>query len=32
MAKYLLSRVLRGIVSVIIVVGIVMVLIYSCLD
>ena len=32
MAKYLLSRVLRGIGSVIIVVGIVMVLIYSCLD
>ena len=32
MTKYLLNRVLRGIVSVIIVVGIVMVLIYSCLD
>lgn len=32
MAKYLLSRVLRGLLSVIIVVGVVMVLIYSCLD
>jgi oligopeptide transport system permease protein len=32
MTKYLLSRVLRGVVSVIIVVGVVMVLIYSCLD
>lgn len=32
MTKYLLSRLLRGVVSVIIVVGVVMVLIYSCLD
>lgn len=32
MIKYLLSRLLRGVVSVIIVVGVVMVLIYSCLD
>ena len=32
MAKYLLSRVLRGLLSVIIVLGVVMVLIYSCLD
>lgn len=32
MTKYLVSRVLRGLLSVIIVVGVVMVLIYSCLD
>ena len=32
MAKYLLKRILHGLISVIIVVGIVMVLIYSCLD
>ena len=32
MTKYLLNRILRGIFSVIIVVGIVMILIYSCLD
>ena len=32
MTKYLISRILRGIGSVIIVVGIVMILIYSCLD
>ena len=32
MAKYLLGRILRGVFSVVIVTGIVMVLIYSCLD
>ncbi len=32
MTKYLLSRLLRAVVSVVIVVGVVMVLIYSCLD
>lgn len=32
MAKYLIGRILKGILSVIIVTGIVMVLIYSCLD
>lgn len=32
MTKYLLSRILRAVVSVVIVVGVVMVLIYSCLD
>ena len=32
MTKYLLNRILRGIFSIIIVVGVVMVLIYSCLD
>ena len=32
MTKYLINRVLRSLISVIIVVGIVMVLIYSCLD
>ena len=32
MTKYLLNRILRGLVSIIIVVGIVMVMIYSCLD
>ncbi|MBQ3090497.1 MAG: ABC transporter permease [Oscillospiraceae bacterium] len=32
MTKYLVNRVLRGLVSVVIVVGIVMVMIYSCLD
>jgi len=32
MTKYLISRIIRGIFSIIIVVGIVMVLIYSCLD
>lgn len=32
MTKYLIGRVLKGIVSVVIVTGIVMVLIYSCLD
>ena len=32
MTKYLLGRVLRGLLSVVIVVGVVMVLIYSCLD
>ena len=32
MTKYLLNRIVRGLLSVIIVVGIVMVMIYSCLD
>ena len=32
MTKYLLNRILRGLVSIVIVVGIVMVMIYSCLD
>jgi len=32
MTKYLLNRLLRGLISIIIVVGIVMVLIYTCLD
>ena len=32
MTKYLLNRIIRGLLSVIIVVGIVMVMIYSCLD
>lgn len=32
MTKYLLKRILRGLISVAIVVGVVMVLIYSCLD
>ena len=32
MTKYLISRILRGIGSVIIVVGIVMILVYSCMD
>ena len=32
MTKYLINRVLRGLISVVIVVGIVMVMVYSCLD
>ena len=32
MTKYLINRILRGIGSVIIVVGVVMILIYSCMD
>ncbi len=32
MTKYLINRILRGLVSIIIVVGVVMVLIYTCLD
>ena len=32
MTKYLLSRLVRGLISVVIVVAVVMILIYSCLD